>query len=71
MDSDPPPQYNYNAYAFWQLGESCITEDTALCFAAYNGLPGPYIKHFMKTLGHEGQLVQGHFAKRDFLNMSG
>ncbi|KAG2042047.1 inosine triphosphate pyrophosphatase-like protein [Suillus americanus] len=36
------------------LGKSCITEDTALCFVAYNGLPGPYIKHFMKTLGHEG-----------------
>ncbi|KAG1735023.1 inosine triphosphate pyrophosphatase-like protein [Suillus lakei] len=36
------------------LGKSCITEDTALCFVAYNGLPGPYIKHFLKTLGHEG-----------------
>ncbi|OJA18099.1 hypothetical protein AZE42_04171 [Rhizopogon vesiculosus] len=36
------------------LGKPCITEDTALCFVAYNGLPGPYIKHFMKTLGHQG-----------------
>ncbi|KAG1805755.1 inosine triphosphate pyrophosphatase-like protein [Suillus variegatus] len=36
------------------LGKPCITEDTALCFVAYDGLPGPYIKHFMKTLGHEG-----------------
>lgn len=36
------------------LGKPCITEDTALCFVAYNGLPGPYIKHFLKSLGHEG-----------------
>lgn len=32
----------------------CITEDTALCFEALNGLPGPYIKHFLKELGLEG-----------------
>ncbi|KAG8218944.1 inosine triphosphate pyrophosphatase-like protein, partial [Butyriboletus roseoflavus] len=36
------------------LGHACITEDTALCYEALGGLPGPYIKHFMKTLGHEG-----------------
>ncbi|KAH7912939.1 inosine triphosphate pyrophosphatase-like protein [Hygrophoropsis aurantiaca] len=36
------------------IGKACITEDTALCFKAFNGLPGPYIKHFMKNLGHEG-----------------
>lgn len=36
------------------LGGPCITEDTALCFEALRGLPGPYIKHFMKELGHEG-----------------
>ncbi|KAI6152417.1 inosine triphosphate pyrophosphatase-like protein [Pisolithus tinctorius] len=36
------------------LGRACITEDTALCYKALNGLPGPYIKHFMKNLGHEG-----------------
>ncbi|KAF8806192.1 Ham1-like protein [Phlegmacium glaucopus] len=32
----------------------CITEDTALCFVALNGLPGPYIKYFMTSIGHEG-----------------
>ena len=32
----------------------CITEDTALCFEAMNGLPGPYIKFFLKELGLEG-----------------
>jgi len=32
----------------------CITEDTALCFEALGGLPGPYIKHFLKKLGLTG-----------------
>ncbi|KAJ6605817.1 Ham1-like protein [Mycena sp. CBHHK59/15] len=36
------------------LGGHCITEDTALCFEALNGLPGPYIKYFLADLGHEG-----------------
>ncbi|CAG7920008.1 unnamed protein product [Penicillium olsonii] len=31
-----------------------LTEDTALEFRALKGLPGPYIKHFMEALGHEG-----------------
>ncbi|KAG6810406.1 hypothetical protein H0H92_011994 [Tricholoma furcatifolium] len=35
-------------------GTACITEDTALCYEALNGLPGPYIKHFMQEVGHEG-----------------
>ncbi|KAN0066376.1 nucleoside triphosphate pyrophosphohydrolase ham1 [Thecaphora frezii] len=36
------------------LNGPCITEDTALCFHALNGLPGPYIKDFMKNVGHSG-----------------
>ncbi|KAG8839903.1 nucleoside triphosphate pyrophosphohydrolase ham1 [Serendipita sp. 411] len=36
------------------INGSCITEDTALAFHALNGLPGPYIKDFMKTIGHSG-----------------
>ena len=39
------------------LGRPCITEDTALCFKALNGLPGPYIKYFLKELGHDGKTV--------------
>ncbi|KAJ1977647.1 acetyl-coenzyme A synthetase 2 [Dimargaris xerosporica] len=31
-----------------------ITEDTSLCFNAMNGLPGPYIKWFLKNLGTDG-----------------
>ncbi|KAF9057511.1 inosine triphosphate pyrophosphatase-like protein [Panaeolus papilionaceus] len=37
-----------------QIGGPCITEDTALCFDALNGLPGPYVKQFMQEVGHEG-----------------
>ncbi|KAL8291792.1 hypothetical protein RQP46_002050 [Phenoliferia psychrophenolica] len=36
------------------IGGPCITEDTALAFTALGGLPGPYIKYFLKNLGHEG-----------------
>ncbi|KAK2765901.1 nucleoside triphosphate pyrophosphohydrolase ham1 [Arachnomyces sp. PD_36] len=31
-----------------------LTEDTALSFNALGGLPGPYIKWFLESLGHEG-----------------
>ena len=39
----------------YQIGGPCITDDTALCFKALNGLPGPYIKYFLTELGHDGQ----------------
>ncbi|KAI9683123.1 MAG: nucleoside triphosphate pyrophosphohydrolase ham1 [Trizodia sp. TS-e1964] len=31
-----------------------LVEDTALCFTALNGLPGPFIKWFMQDIGHAG-----------------
>ncbi|KAK9808116.1 hypothetical protein WJX73_008079 [Symbiochloris irregularis] len=31
-----------------------MVEDTSLCFNAYKGLPGPYIKWFLGRIGHEG-----------------
>lgn len=31
-----------------------MVEDTGLCFNAYNGLPGPYIKWFLEKMGHDG-----------------
>ncbi|TPX31361.1 hypothetical protein SmJEL517_g05313 [Synchytrium microbalum] len=31
-----------------------LTEDTALCFNALKGLPGPYIKWFLESMGHDG-----------------
>ncbi|KAI0071831.1 Ham1-like protein [Panus rudis PR-1116 ss-1] len=48
------------------LGGPCITEDTALCYEAFNGLPGPYIKHFLKELGVEGlyKLLAGFPSKK-------
>ncbi|KAG0655933.1 nucleoside triphosphate pyrophosphohydrolase ham1 [Rhodotorula mucilaginosa] len=44
----------------------CITEDTALGFEALGGLPGPYIKYFMKAVGHEGlnNMLAGFPSKR-------
>ncbi|KAJ3021584.1 UNVERIFIED_CONTAM: hypothetical protein HDU68_009551 [Siphonaria sp. JEL0065] len=33
---------------------SVLIEDTSLCFNALNSLPGPYIKWFLDSLGHEG-----------------
>ncbi|WFD47328.1 adenylate kinase [Malassezia furfur] len=49
-----------------QLQAPCLTEDTALCFSALKGLPGPYIKDFLKNLGHDGlnQLIAGFDDKR-------
>jgi len=46
-------------------GGPCITEDTALCFKALNGLPGPYIKWFLRELGHDGlnTLLEGFPTK--------
>lgn len=31
-----------------------MVEDTSLCFNAYKGLPGPYIKWFLGRVGHDG-----------------
>lgn len=41
-------------------GGPVITEDTSLCFAALNGLPGPYIKVFWRELGLEGKSTKSH-----------
>lgn len=37
-----------------QYGGPVIIEDVSLGFNAYAGLPGVYIKHFLKSLGHDG-----------------
>ncbi|RKP15261.1 inosine triphosphate pyrophosphatase [Piptocephalis cylindrospora] len=36
------------------LNGPCIVEDTGLIFNAMGHLPGPYIKWFMESLGHDG-----------------
>ena len=38
----------------WQVGGAVIVEDTCLCFEAYKGLPGAYVKWFLKKVGLEG-----------------
>lgn len=47
------------------LGTACITEDTALCFKAMNGLPGPFIKYFLAELGHSGDDTRSRNAAID------
>ncbi|PKI82392.1 adenylate kinase [Malassezia vespertilionis] len=44
-----------------QLQGPCLTEDTALLFHGMRGLPGPYIKDFLKGLGLHGlnKMLQG------------
>jgi inosine triphosphate pyrophosphatase len=40
--------------AFKQAKKPVLVEDTSLCFNAYKGLPGPYIKWFLSNIGPEG-----------------
>lgn len=40
--------------ALHQIQSTVIIEDTCLCFNALKGLPGPYIKWFLKELGPAG-----------------
>lgn len=40
--------------AFKQTEKPVLVEDTSLCFNAYKGLPGPYVKWFLKAVGPEG-----------------
>ncbi|XP_055683848.1 inosine triphosphate pyrophosphatase [Lutzomyia longipalpis] len=44
-----------------QVQGPVLVEDTALCFDAMKGLPGPYIKWFLDKLGPEGlwQMLEG------------
>jgi len=37
-----------------QIDGPVMIEDTSLCFNAYKGLPGPYIKYFLDKVGHDG-----------------
>ncbi|KAF5397086.1 Inosine triphosphate pyrophosphatase [Paragonimus heterotremus] len=35
-----------------------LIEDTSLCFEALNGMPGPFIKWFLQSLGPEGEYIE-------------
>jgi non-canonical purine NTP pyrophosphatase (RdgB/HAM1 family) len=39
--------------AFRRLERACVVEDSALGFAAWGGLPGPYVKWFERAAGLE------------------
>ncbi|KAJ3270648.1 hypothetical protein HDV01_007536 [Terramyces sp. JEL0728] len=45
-----------------------LVEDSCLGYTAMNGLPGPYVKWFLKSLGPEGlyKLLDGFEDKRGF-----
>ncbi|ESO00752.1 hypothetical protein HELRODRAFT_185734 [Helobdella robusta] len=47
--------------AMKSLGGAVLVEDTCLCFNALGGMPGPYIKWFLKPLGPKGlhQMLAG------------
>lgn len=47
--------------AYKQVAGPVLVEDTALCFHALKGLPGPYIKWFLEKLKPEGlhQMLKG------------
>ncbi|OII72716.1 uncharacterized protein cubi_01666 [Cryptosporidium ubiquitum] len=40
--------------AYERIKKPVFVEDTSLCFNAYNGLPGPYVKWFLKSVGAQG-----------------
>eukprot|EP01129_Flabellula_baltica_P012023 TRINITY_DN5369_c0_g1_i1.p1 TRINITY_DN5369_c0_g1~~TRINITY_DN5369_c0_g1_i1.p1 ORF type:complete len:260 (-),score=58.97 TRINITY_DN5369_c0_g1_i1:474-1148(-) len=51
-----------------KVGGPVMVEDVGLGFNALNGLPGPYIKWFLKSLGNEGllKLLAAHEDKTGF-----
>lgn len=50
-----------------------MCEDTSLCYHALKGLPGPYIKWFLQSLGHEGlnKLLAGYEDKSAYAQRLG
>lgn len=54
--------------AFKILKAPLITEDTCLCFNALHGLPGPYVKWFLKKIKPEGlySLLAGYEDKTGY-----
>jgi XTP/dITP diphosphohydrolase len=42
--------------AFALVGKPLFVDDVALRVAAWNGFPGPFVKHFLEALGNDGFL---------------
>jgi len=53
------------AVAAERVGCSVIVEDTSLCMSALNGMPGPYIKWFVESIGNDGlyRMLDGYEDK--------
>lgn len=51
--------------AYSKLEKPCFVEDVSFGFEAWNWLPGPYIKEFVKIIGTEKlpRLLEGHSKK--------
>lgn len=45
---------HHEARVAGQAGGAVMVEDTSLCFNAYKGLPGPYVKWFLQKVGPDG-----------------
>lgn len=41
-----------------KIGGPVFVEDTALCFKALGDMPGPYVKWFLDSIGHKGNLIK-------------
>ena len=54
--------------AFRVVQGPVLIDDTCLCFNAMNGLPGPYIKWFLDSMGREGlyKMVNGFEDKTGY-----
>jgi non-canonical purine NTP pyrophosphatase (RdgB/HAM1 family) len=52
--------------AFLEVGKPVLVEDVSLVFHALGSLPGPFIKWFESSLGHEGlcRLLDGYDDRR-------
>lgn len=42
------------AQSYKILGEPCLIDDISLCCPAIGGLPGPYVRSFLESIGDEG-----------------
>lgn len=64
--TDPLEIAREKAIVAWQRTQKpCMIEDTSLCFAALNDLPGPLIKWHLDKLGNDGlvKLLAAHDDK--------
>ncbi|KAG8348365.1 putative Ham1 family [Trypanosoma vivax] len=54
--------------AFERLKRPVLVEDTGLCFEALGGMPGPYVRWFIDSIGADGlaRLLHGFDSRRAY-----